>query len=122
MAGARSTSALEQLRVRVLGRSGELTALLRGLGKIAAAERPRVGQEANRAKERIREAVGARRVDLALPGRATRPGAVHPIIRVQDEIIGIFEGLGFSVAEGPEVESDYYKLAALTSPRDHPRR
>ena len=138
IAGARSTSALEQLRVRVLGRSGELTALLRGLGKIAAADRPRVGQEANRAKERIEEALAAgiealkpeehrqslasRRVDLTLPGRATRPGAVHPIIRVQDEIIEIFEGLGFSVAEGPEVESDYYNFAALNFPEDHPAR
>ena len=138
IAGARSTSALEQLRVRVLGRSGELTALLRGLGKIPAAERPRVGQEANRAKERIEEALAARlealkpeehrqalasrRVDLTLPGRATRPGAVHPLIRVQDEIIGIFEGLGFSVAEGPEVESDYYNFAALNFPDDHPAR
>jgi phenylalanyl-tRNA synthetase alpha chain len=92
IAGARSTSALEQLRVRVLGRSGELTALLRGLGKVVAADRPRVGQEANRAKERIEEALAARlealkpdehrrslasrHVDLTLPGRATRPGAV----------------------------------------------
>jgi len=138
IAGARSTSALEQLRVRVLGRSGELTALLRGLGKIAAADRPRVGQEANRAKERIEEALAARlealkpderrqslasrHVDLTLPGRATPPGAVHPLIRVQDEIIAIFEGLGFSVAEGPEVESDYYNFAALNFPDDHPAR
>jgi len=138
IAGARSTSALEQLRVRVLGRSGELTALLRGLGKIAAADRPRVGQEANHAKDGIEEALAARlealkpeehrqslasrRVDLTLPGRATRPGAVHPIIHVQDEIIGIFEGLGFSVAEGPEVESDYYNFAALNFPDDHPAR
>jgi len=138
IAGARSTSALEQIRVRVLGRSGELTALLRGLGKIPAADRPRVGQEANHAKERIEEALAARlealkpeerrhslasqRVDLTLPGRATQAGAVHPLVRVQDEIIGIFEGLGFSVAEGPEVESDYYNFAALNFPDDHPAR
>ena len=137
IAGARSTSALEQVRVRVLGRSGELTALLRGLGKIPAADRPRVGQEANQAKERIEEALAAhqdilkaeehrqsltRRLDLTLPGRATLPGAVHPIVRVQDEIISIFEGLGFSVAEGPEVESDYYNFAALNFPDDHPAR
>ena len=138
IAGARSTSALEQLRVRVLGRSGELTALLRALGTVPAADRPRVGQEANRVKERIEEALAARLealkpeehrqslasrlVDLTLPGRATPPGAVHPLIRVQDEIIGIFEGLGFSVAEGPEVESDYYNFAALNFPDDHPAR
>ena len=127
-----------KLRVRVLGRSGELTALLRGLGAVPAADRPRVGQEANRAKERIEEALAARlealkpeerrrslasrHDDLTLPGRATPPGAVHPLIRVQDEIIGIFEGLGFSVAEGPEVESDYYNFAALNFPDDHPAR
>ena len=138
IAGARSTSALEQVRVRVLGRSGELTALLRGLGKVPAAERPRVGQEANQAKSRLeaaiekrletlkleehRQALQSQRLDLTLPGRATPPGAVHPLIRVQDEIIEIFEGLGFSVAEGPEVESDYYNFAALNFPDDHPAR
>src|SRR5262247_2970235 len=138
IAGARSTSALEQVRIRVLGRSGELTALLRGLGKIAAADRPRVGQEANQAKERIeaalasrlealkpderRRSLASRHYDLTLPGRATPPGAVHPLVRVLDEIIGIFEGLGFSVAEGPEVETDYYNFAALNFPDDHPAR
>src|SRR5215468_3717367 len=138
IAGARSTSALEQVRVRVLGRSGELTALLRGLGKVPAADRPRVGQEANLAKGRVEEALSARHeslkteeyrqtlasrhVDLTLPGRLTAPGAVHPIIRVQEEIITIFEGLGFSVAEGPEVETDYYNFSALNFPDDHPAR
>ena len=138
IAGARSTSALEQVRVRVLGRSGELTALLRRLSNVPAADRPRVGQEANQAKSRIEEALAARQealkaeehrqtlasrhIDLTLPGRATAPGPVHPIIRVQDEIISIFEGLGFSVAEGPEVESDYYNFAALNFPDDHPAR
>jgi phenylalanyl-tRNA synthetase alpha chain len=138
IAGARSTSDLEQLRVRVLGRSGELTALLRSLGAIPAAERPRVGQEANRAKTEIEALVAERletlkraereraladeRLDLTLPGRRVPPGAVHPVTRVQDEIIEIFEGLGFSVAEGPEVETDYYNFSALNFPDDHPAR
>jgi len=138
IAGARSTSALEQVRVRVLGRSGELTALLRGLGKVPAADRPRLGEEVNRAKERLeaelaarlvalkaeehRLALQAQRPDLSLPGRAIPPGAVHPLARVQDEIIEIFGGLGFSVAEGPEVETDYYNFAALNFPDDHPAR
>jgi len=138
VAGARSASDLEQVRVRVLGRSGELTALLRSLGAIPAAERPLVGQEANRAKARIEEVIAARldglrveehrralaasRLDLTLPGRAVAPGPVHPITRVMDEIIEIFEGLGFSVAEGPEVETDYYNFAALNFPDDHPAR
>jgi len=138
IAGARSTSALEQVRVRVLGRSGELTALLRGLGKVPAADRPRLGEEVNRAKERLEAELAARlvalkaeehrlalqgqRPDLSLPGRAIPPGAVHPLARVQDEIVEIFGGLGFSVAEGPEVETDYYNFAALNFPDDHPAR
>jgi phenylalanyl-tRNA synthetase alpha chain len=138
IAGARSTSALEQVRVRVLGRSGELTALLRGLGKVPAADRPRFGQEVNRAKEYLeaelaarlvalkaeehRQALQAQRLDLTLPGRAIPPGAVHPLVRIQDEIVEIFGGLGFSVAEGPEVETDYYNFAALNFPDDHPAR
>jgi phenylalanyl-tRNA synthetase alpha chain len=138
VAGARSTSDLEQVRVRVLGRSGQLTTLLRSLGSIPAAERPRVGEQANRAKTEIEAAIAARleglkaeehrrtlasdRPDLTLPGRRTLPGAMHPITRVTEEIIEVFEGLGFSVAEGPEVESDYYNFAALNFPDDHPAR
>ncbi|HEY7869408.1 MAG TPA: phenylalanine--tRNA ligase subunit alpha [Methylomirabilota bacterium] len=138
VAGARSTSELEQLRVRVLGRSGLLTTLLRSLGSIPAAERPRVGEQANRAKGELEAALAARiealrgeerrrtlaadRPDLTLPGRRPQPGAVHPITRVTEEIITVFEGLGFSVAEGPEVESDYYNFAALNFPPDHPAR
>ena len=138
VAGARSTSELEQLRVRVLGRSGLLTTLLRSLGSIPAAERPRVGEQANRATGELEQAHAARdaalrgeehprtlaadRPDLTLPGRRPQPGAVHPITRVTEEIITVFEGLGFSVAEGPEVESDYYNFAALNFPPDHPAR
>ncbi len=138
VAGARSTSDLEQVRVRVLGRSGELTTLLRSLGSIPAAERPKVGEQANRAKGELEERLAARldelkaaerrralaadRPDLTLPGRRPQPGAVHPITRVTEEIIEVFEGLGFSVAEGPEVESDYYNFAALNFPDDHPAR
>ena len=138
VAGARSTSDLEQVRVRVLGRSGQLTTVLRTLGSIPAAERPRVGEQANRAKVAVEAAIAARlealkaeehrrtleaeRPDLTLPGRRPVPGAVHPITRVTEEIIEVFEGLGFSVAEGPEVESDYYNFAALNFPDDHPAR
>ncbi len=136
--GARSTSDLEQVRVRVLGRSGELTGLLRSLGGIPASERPRIGQEANLAKAEIERqiadrlsalkqaerevALAADKPDLTLPGRRIAPGAVHPVTRVQDEIIEIFEGLGFSVAEGPEVETDYFNFSALNFPDDHPAR
>ncbi len=138
IAGARSTTDLEQIRIRVLGRSGELTGLLRSLGAVPAAERPRVGQQANQAKGEIEaliterlaalkraereRALEAERLDLSLPGRRVPPGPVHPVTRVQDEIIEIFEGLGFSVAEGPEIETDYYNFSALNFPDDHPAR
>ena len=138
VAGARSTSDLEQVRVRVLGRAGQLTTVLRTLGSIPAAERPRVGEQANRAKAAVEAAIAARlaglkaeehrltlqgdRPDLTLPGRRPVAGPVHPITRVTEEIIEVFEGLGFSVAEGPEVESDYYNFAALNFPDDHPAR
>jgi phenylalanyl-tRNA synthetase alpha chain len=138
VAGARSTSDLEQIRVRVLGRAGQLPTRLRSLGGIPAAERPKVGEQANRAKAEVEAAIAARleglkvdehrktlaadRPDLTLPGRRPLPGAVHPLTRVTEEIIGVFEGLGFSVAEGPEVESDYYNFAALNFPADHPAR
>jgi phenylalanyl-tRNA synthetase alpha chain len=138
VAGARSTSDLEQVRVRVLGRSGQLTTLLRSLGSIPAAERPQIGEQTNRAKASVEAAIAARleglkaeerrvtlqadRPDLTLPGRRPDPGPVHPITRVTEEIIEVFEGLGFSVAEGPEVESDYYNFAALNFPDDHPAR
>jgi phenylalanyl-tRNA synthetase alpha chain len=138
VAGARSTSDLEQVRVRVLGRSGQLTTLLRSLGSIPAAERPQVGEQTNRAKASVEAAIAARleelkaeerrltlqadRPDLTLPGRRPDPGPMHPITRVTEEIIEVFEGLGFSVAEGPEVESDYYNFSALNFPDDHPAR
>ncbi|HTG11026.1 MAG TPA: phenylalanine--tRNA ligase subunit alpha [Candidatus Eisenbacteria bacterium] len=138
VAGARSTSDLEQVRVRVLGRSGQLTTLLRSLGAVPAAERPKIGEQTNRAKAAVEAAIAVRlealkaaerrltlqadRPDLTLPGRRPDPGPVHPITRVTEEIIEVFEGLGFSVAEGPEVESDYYNFAALNFPDDHPAR
>jgi phenylalanyl-tRNA synthetase alpha chain len=138
VAGARSTSDLEQVRVRVLGRSGQLTTLLRSLGSIPAAERPKLGEQTNQAKATVEAAIAARleglkaeerrltqqadRPDLTLPGRRPAPGPMHPLTRVTEEIIEVFEGLGFSVAEGPEVESDYYNFAALNFPADHPAR
>jgi len=135
---ATTSTELEQIRVRFLGRQGALTSLLRALGTLPAAERPLVGAAANEAKreletaleqrlaatlqeERRRQREGAR-VDLTLPGRRPPLGSVHPLTRVHDEIVEIFVGLGFSVAEGPEIESDYYNFEALNLPRDHPAR
>jgi len=135
---AESAADLEKVRVTYLGRQGRLTQLLRSLGTLPPDERPLVGAAANEAKralevlleERLMSAVGRERraarerarVDLSLPGRRPPLGSLHPLTLVADEIIAIFGGLGFSVAEGPEIETDYYNFEALNIPRDHPAR
>ena len=135
---ADSSSDLEALRVRYLGRQGALTMLLRSLGTLPAEERPVVGAAANEAKRELeallesrladaaererRRQRAAARLDLTLPGRRPPQGAIHPLTRTHDEIVSIFVGLGFSVAEGPEIETDFYNFEALNIPRDHPAR
>jgi phenylalanyl-tRNA synthetase alpha chain len=135
---AESAAELEEIRIRFLGRQGALTQLLRSLATLPAAERPLVGAAANEAKRELealleRRLVEARaaersrvrrqqRLDLTLPGRRPPLGAIHPLTRVHDEIVAIFAGLGFSVAEGPEIETDYYNFEALNIPSDHPAR
>jgi phenylalanyl-tRNA synthetase alpha chain len=138
LAEARTTVDLEAIRVKYLGRQGLITQLLRSIPSLPPEERPEMGRQANQAKaeieallaerlgevrrvERERE-LAAQRLDLTLPGRRPPFGGLHPLTRVQNEIIDIFMGLGFSVAEGPEVESDYYNFEALNIPRDHPAR
>ncbi len=138
VAAARTSAELEQVRVRFLGRQGALTQLLRSLGTLAPEERPLVGAAANEVKRELealletrlgeatqgerRTARAGARLDLTLPGRRPPRGAVHPLTRVHDEIVAIFAGLGFSVVEGPEIETDYYNFEALNIPRDHPAR
>jgi phenylalanyl-tRNA synthetase alpha chain len=135
---ARSAAELEEVRIRFLGRQGELTQLLRSLGSLSPAERPVVGAAANEAKRELEALLDSRlgeareteraqarrqqRVDLTLPGRRPALGAIHPLTRVHDEIVAIFAGLGFSVADGPEIETDYYNFEALNIPADHPAR
>jgi phenylalanyl-tRNA synthetase alpha chain len=136
--GAASSAELEAIRVRYLGRSGGLTQILKSLGALSPEERPKVGAAANEAKRELEVLLDARlettraaerrrqreseRPDLTLPGRRPARGVVHPLTRVQDEIVRIFAGLGFSVAEGPEIETDAYNFEALNIPRDHPAR
>jgi len=135
---AASSAELEAIRVRYLGRSGGLTQILKSLGALSPEERPQVGAAANEAKRELEALLDARllatraaerrrqrereRPDLTLPGRRPARGVVHPLTRVQDEIVRIFAGLGFSVAEGPEIETDAYNFEALNIPRDHPAR
>jgi len=129
---------LEQVRVKYLGKKGLLTQLLRSMVTLPPAERPVVGREANEAKVRIeaeldrrlgvalqdarRARLAADHVDFTLPGRRTESGGLHPLSRVLNEIVNVFVGLGFSVAEGPEVELDHYNFEALNIPKEHPAR
>ena len=138
LAQAQTVAELEALRVKYLGRQGLLTQLLRSIPSLPPAQRPALGRQANQAKAEIETLLerrlaevkraerelelAAQRLDLTLPGRRPPLGTRHPLTQVQDEIIEIFLGLGFAVAEGPEVESDFYNFEALNIPRDHPAR
>ena len=133
-----SEKELEQLRVEVLGRSGRLTLLLRGLKDLAAEERPRAGEQLNQlrrllegrlderlhaVKEEARlRALKEETVDITLPGTRWERGRVHPLTLVIDEIIDVFWGMGFEIARGPDIEDDYHNFEALNIPKDHPAR
>ncbi|HJQ85648.1 MAG TPA: phenylalanine--tRNA ligase subunit alpha [Candidatus Binatia bacterium] len=138
VAACRTEAELEAIRVRYLGRKGSLNAILRGLGALAAEERPAVGALANDVKEAIVAALDARgtalgaeqlrralaedRIDVTLPGRARPRGHVHPLRHVEQEIVDLFISMGFVVAEGPEIEDDEHNFGALNFPPDHPAR
>lgn len=138
IAQASSADALEQVRVEVLGRKGELTGVLRGLGQAAPEERRATGQAANEVKKAVSEALEARKaalkaegaqtpsgreaVDLSLPGRRPRQGHMHPLSRVTVDMLEIFAELGFQVATGPDIETEYYNFDSLNTPADHPSR
>jgi phenylalanyl-tRNA synthetase alpha chain len=129
---------LQDVRVKYLGRKGSLTALMKGLGSLTPEERPLVGQVVNRIKDEVEGAVDAalssaraaatahrlssERIDVTLPGRRHRKGSKHPVSLVIEEVSSIFAGLGFSVAEGPEIEKDWYNFEALNFPPEHPAR
>jgi phenylalanyl-tRNA synthetase alpha chain len=137
---SQNTSAKEvnDIRVRVLGRKGSLTQLLKGLGALPEGDRREMGRRANEIKEglesRIEEALSRiqeqerrenlekEKIDVTLPGRGIPMGRKHPITQTLDEMIDIFSRLGFEVAEGPEVELDYYNFEALNIPKGHPAR
>jgi len=130
-----SIDALTALKVRVLGRKGELTAILRGLKDLAPEDRTTVGQEANRLKDDLEALLdaqqsaledaaeaGAKGLDVSLPGRKPWVGRRHVLNAVEDELVDIFHGLGFTVGDGPEVEDDFHNFTALNLPPGHPAR
>ena len=135
---ASQSSHIEELRVSVLGRKGELTALLKGMGKLSPEERPVVGQKVNALRseiegwidERSRELAAREEeerlkketLDISIPGDPVPMGCEHPLSSTLERIIDIFVGMGFSVAEGPEVEQDKYNFELLNLPKNHPAR
>lgn len=129
---------LEALKIKYLGKKGELTAILKQMGKLSAEERPVIGQLANKVRADIEEAVGqklavlkasqqeaeikAETIDITLPGKSQTIGNLHPLTIVENEIKDIFMGMGFNIADGPEIDDDYHVFEALNLPPDHPAR
>lgn len=129
---------LEEVKAAFFGKEGELTVLLKGLGKLPAEQRKAAGQAINAAKARLEAALAARRealkevqlaaeleasaIDVTLPGRGDTGGALHPVTRTIERIEALFASLGFAVADGPEIETDWHNFTALNTPADHPAR
>ena len=135
---AADAGALEDLRVSALGRKGRITELMKGLGAVEPDKRRETGQALNRLKDEVQAAIDTRktaldsvaldaklleeRIDVTLPTRPEARGSVHPITQTIDELVTIFGEMGFTVAEGPHIESDYYNFTALNIPPEHPAR
>ncbi|MGL6289876.1 MAG: phenylalanine--tRNA ligase subunit alpha [Silanimonas sp.] len=138
IAATSTLEALEALRVGLLGKSGSVTALLKSLGTLPPDERKAVGEGINKARDAIGEALGARkavleqaaldarlaseRIDVTLPGRDGEMGVVHPVSRTIERLTGILRGLGYDLADGPEIEDDWHNFEALNFPPHHPAR
>jgi phenylalanyl-tRNA synthetase alpha chain len=134
----RTLQQLDNLRVKFLGKKGELTAVLRGMGALSSEERPLIGQLGNEVRAFIEERISetgsvleaesrdmkleAEKIDITIPGRRRNIGKRHPISLIYEDIQDIFTGMGYEIAEGPELEYDYYNFEALNIPKDHPAR
>jgi phenylalanyl-tRNA synthetase alpha chain len=129
---------LEQVKARYLGKAGSLTDLLKGLGKLPPEQRPEMGNRINHAKQTIESAIASKRdalaaqqlnqrlaeeaLDVTLPGRGLGKGSIHPITHTLERIEKLFRSLGFAVADGPEIETDFHNFTALNTPENHPAR
>ena len=138
IARAEDETSLQDVRVGILGRKGEMTALMKGMGGLSPEERPVIGAMVNKIKAELEELIESRQsvlreagisarltkeiIDITLPGRRSTRGSKHPITLVMEEISTIFASLGFGIAEGPEIEKDFYNFEALNMPKDHPAR
>jgi len=135
---ATDVAALDTVRVQYLGKKGELTGLLKSLGKLSSEERPAAGAEINKVKSALQQAISEKRavleqtaidarlnadaIDVTLPGRNAETGGLHPVTIVQQRIEQFFRGVGYDVVEGPEIEDDYHNFEALNLPEHHPAR
>ena len=138
LAQTKDLEGLDQLRIRFLGKKGELTAVLKGMGALSSEERPKIGALANEVRSFLEKEIDERKaelskklqeeklkrevIDVTMPGRKQELGHMHPLSQVLDEVQNIFIGMGFQIAEGPEVEYDYYNFEALNIPKNHPAR
>ncbi|WP_316570914.1 phenylalanine--tRNA ligase subunit alpha [Neobacillus sp. YIM B06451] len=138
VAQASSLKELNDVRVAYLGKKGPITEVLRGMGKLSAEERPKMGALVNEVREAIEAEISAKQhqleeaavnerlasetIDVTLPGRPARTGSHHPLTKIIEEIEDLFIGMGYQIAEGPEVEKDYYNFEALNLPKGHPAR
>lgn len=129
---------LDQVKSRFIGKNGALTEILKGLGKLSAEDRPAAGARINEVKDRLEQALAARRdalreeqlqaqlakesLDVTLPGRGAGRGGMHPVTRTLERIEALFHSIGFEVAQGPEIETDFYNFTALNIPENHPAR
>ncbi|MFK7978306.1 MAG: phenylalanine--tRNA ligase subunit alpha, partial [Halioglobus sp.] len=132
IAAAEDAATLEQLRVDYLGKKGQITSLLKGLGKLPAEEKPAAGAKINVVKQELQDLIGERKsameaskvaeqlaqetIDVTLPGRGQTTGGIHPVTRTIERIEDFFSSIGFDVVEGPEIEDDYHNFEALNIP------
>ena len=131
-------SEIENLRVKYLGKKGELTAILKQMGSLSPEERPKMGALVNEAKQELEELIAVKKdelkkaateqklkdetIDITMPAKEVKPGKLHPLNTVLDDMINIFQSMGFDVVDGPEVETDHYNFECLNVPADHPAR
>jgi len=136
--GIKDKKELDELKIKIMGKKGQLTEILRGMGSLPAEERPKVGQLVNQLRQELEERFekaeavmeenlkkarfALETVDVTMPGKKKRVGGLHPLNSVLESIIDIFVSMGFDVVDGPEVETDYYNFEALNVPSDHPAR
>ena len=138
IAAAADEAQIEEIRVKYLGKKGELTAILKQMGSLSPEERPKMGALVNEAKQELEALIGDKKeelkaaaqeaklkeetIDITMPAKELKPGKLHPLNTVLDDMINIFQSMGFDVVDGPEVETDHYNFECLNVPADHPAR